>query len=93
MTMAICRLACPHNTLDGCKVKAYGGVCPLTNTAHPFTEYKMTNADRIRSMNDEMLGGFICSLLRCEFCKFGRRDGCDLLDWLQQPEEDIDDGT
>ena len=53
--MAICRLACPYNTLDGCKVKAYGGVCPLTNTAQPFTEYKMTNADRIRSMTDEEL--------------------------------------
>ena len=59
--MAICRLACPYNTLDGCKVKAYGGVCPLTNTAQPFTEYKMTNADRIRSMNDEELAAFLCN--------------------------------
>ena len=40
--MAICRQACPYNTLDGCKVKAYGGVCPLTNTAQPFTEYVKT---------------------------------------------------
>ena len=48
----------------------------------------MTNADRIRSMNDELLDGFICSLLRCEFCKFGKRGGCDLLEWLQQPAEE-----
>lgn len=53
-------------------------------------EDKKTNADHIRSMNDEMLDGFICSLLRCEFCKFGRRDGCDLLEWLQQPAEEDD---
>ena len=50
----------------------------------------MTNADNIRSMNDEMLDGFICSLLRCEFCKFGRRGGCDLLEWLQQPAEETE---
>ena len=29
--MAICRQVCPYNTLDGCKVKEYGGVCQLTN--------------------------------------------------------------
>ena len=49
--MAICRQACPYNTLDGCKVKEYGGVCQLTNTAQPITEYRMTNADRIRAMD------------------------------------------
>ena len=86
--MAICRLACPYNTLDGCKVKAYGGVCPLTNTAQPFTEYKMTNADRIRSMSDEILRDFICSLSQCEYCKFGRQGRCELLKWLQQPAEE-----
>ena len=53
--MAICRQACPYNTFDGCKVKKYGGVCQLTNTAQPITEYRMTNADRIRSMSDEEL--------------------------------------
>ena len=53
--MAICRQACPYNTLDGCKVKEYGGICQLTNTVQPITEYRMTNADRIRSMSDEEL--------------------------------------
>ena len=57
--MAICRQACPYNTLNGCKVKEYGGVCQLTNTSQPITEYRMTNADRIRNMNDEELAKFI----------------------------------
>ena len=57
--MAICRQACPYNTLDGCKVKEYGGICQLTNTVQPITEYRMTNADRIRSMSDEELAEFI----------------------------------
>ena len=86
--MTICRLACPYNTLDGCKVKAYGGVCPLTNTAQPFTEYKMTNADRIRSMSDEELRKFICSMFKCEFCDFELGERCGLLNWLQQPTQE-----
>ena len=86
--MAICRQACPYNTLNGCKVKEYGGVCQLTNTSQPITEYRMTNADQIRSMSDEMLKEFICSILQCEFCKFGRQGGCELLEWLQQPAEE-----
>lgn len=50
-----CRQACPYNTLDGCKVKEYSAICPLTNMATPITEYRMTNADRIRSMTDDEL--------------------------------------
>ena len=82
--MAICRLACQYNTLDGCKVKAYGGVCPLTNTAQPFAEYKMTNADRIRSMNDE-------ELAMCLY-EIGYDEGWDkpeyALKWLKMPAEE-----
>ena len=51
--MANCRQACPYNTLDGCKVKEYNAICPLTNMETPVTEYRMTNADRIRAMSDE----------------------------------------
>ena len=77
--MAICRLAGPYNTLDGCKVKAYGGVCPLTNTAQPITEYRMTNADRIRSMSDEELAEFLIDLAD---------DGnLRIREWLKQPAE------
>ena len=90
--MAICRLACPYNTLDGCKIKAYGGVCPLTNTAQPITEYRMTNADRIRSMSDEELNKFICSMFKCEFCDFELGERCGLLNWLQMPAEETDNG-
>ena len=100
--MAICRQACPYNTLDGCKVKAYGGVCPLTNTAQPFTEYKMTNADRIRSMtNIELVVFFYEFSTRCIGCaEYNKNERCpiykdghycrpkDIYEWLQQPAEE-----
>ena len=87
--MANCRQACPYNTLDGCKVKEYNAICPLTNMAKPITEYKMTNADRIRSMRDEELTGLIrviymseeCPLctLECKTCFFQRSLCWDIL--------------
>ena len=97
--MAICRQACPYNTLDGCKVKAYGGVCPLTNTSQPITEYRMTNADRIRSMNDEELAVFLDGFSsRCIDCaEDAKNQSCpiykegyycrpqEIMEWLQQP--------
>ena len=98
--MTICRQACPYNTLDGCKVKEYGGICQLTNTVQPITEYRMTNADRIRSMSDEELAGRLVFMSTiCEFCV--KRKKCDdpsgykhcmegILDWLQQPAEEAD---
>lgn len=61
--MANCRQACPYNTLYGCKVKEYYAICPLTNMTKPITEYKMTNADRIRAMSDEELSEFIRSMV------------------------------
>ena len=99
--MANCRQACPYNTLDGCKVKEYNAICPLTNMAKPITEYKMTNADRIRAMSDEELAGLIrviymseeCPLftLECETCFFkevcaGTYFGKEI-EWLKQPAE------
>ena len=48
----------------------------------------MTNADRIRSMNDEELKKFICSMFKCEFCDFELGERCGLLNWLQMPAED-----
>ena len=95
--MAICRLACPYNTLDGCKVKTYGGVCPLTNAAQPFTEYKMTNADRIRAMSDEELNELFCEIYDAGVedavsYEWGNRKGSFewTMDWLQQPAEEDD---
>ena len=49
---------------------------------------KPTNADRIRSMSDEELKEFICSLLQCKFCEFELWGRCELLKWLQQPAEE-----
>lgn len=90
-----CGQACPYNTLDGCKVKEYRAICPLTNMATPITEYKMTNADRIRSMTDEELielfgKNGLCDYVQehsrnhCE--KHGSCNGC-LLEWLKKTAE------
>ena len=48
----------------------------------------MTNADRIRNMNDKELKKFICSMFKCEFCDFELGERCGLLNWLQMPAED-----
>ena len=52
----------------------------------PLTKEK-TNADRIWAMSDEELKEFICSILKCEFCKFERWGKCELLEWLKQSPE------
>ena len=67
--MANCGQACPYNTLDGCKVKEHNAICPLTNMATPITEYRMTNADRIRAMSDEELAAFMFSMVDCVSCQ------------------------
>ena len=94
MIMAICRQACPYNTLDGCKVKKYGGVCQLTNTAQSITEYRMTNADRIRKMNDEELASMLkdykdcsknCIISNGKHCCQICEEESVLLKWLKQP--------
>ena len=54
------------------------------------TNMPQTNADRIRSMNDEELKKFICSMFKCEFCDFELGERCGLLTWLQQPAEESD---
>ena len=53
-----------------------------------YAHTPMSNADRIRSMTDEELKEFLCSILKCEFCKFEGWGGCELLEWLQQPSEE-----
>ena len=47
-----------------------------------------TNADRIRSMSDEELKKFICSMFKCEYCQFELWGRCELLKWLQQPAKE-----
>ena len=53
----------------------------------------LTNADRIRSMSDEELEKFICSMFKCEFCDFELGERCGLLNWLQMPAEEVDNET
>ena len=99
--MAFCRQACPYNTLDGCKVKKYGGICQLTNTVQPITEYRMTNADRIRSMSDEELASMLkdykdcsknCIISNGKHCYQICEEESVLLKWLQQPAEKVNNG-
>jgi hypothetical protein len=75
MIMANCRQACPYNTLDGCKVKEYNAICPISNMATPITEYRITNADHIRAMTDEELADFFfespeIEFTVCECCQY-----------------------
>ena len=85
--MTNCRQACQYNTLDGCKVKEYNAICPLTNMVTPITEYKMTNADRIRAMSDEELDYFLHKVTygmdECPY-EYGSEKA---LEWLQNPAE------
>ena len=56
----------------------------------PCGEQVPSNADKIRSMNDEELKEFICSNSQCKFCKFEGWGRCELLEWLQQPVKEND---
>lgn len=101
--MANCRQACKYNTPYGCKVKEYNKICPLTNMATPVTEYRMTNAEKIRSMTDEELAKHLIDIgWDCHLCEEHRRldnepllrgEKCDekcvehCLEWLQQTAE------
>ena len=48
----------------------------------------VTNADRIRAMNDDDLRNFLCGLMNCSGCVFGSSSGCTLKDWLQMPSKE-----
>ena len=84
-----CRQACPYNTLDGCVLKEYSAICPLTNMTTPITEYRMTNADRIRQMSDFELAKEIENAQSGIEIKNPKNiDYFDcILEWLQQPVE------
>ena len=56
----------------------------------PCASQTPSNADRIRSMSDEELKKFICSMFKCEFCDFELGERCGLLNWLQMPAEVIE---
>ena len=69
------------------EVKYYPARMDYPNLCKPYT-----NADRIRSMSDEELKKFICSMFKCEFCDFELGERCGLLNWLQMPAEEADNG-
>lgn len=52
-----------------------------------IVEAPKTNADRIRSMSDEELREFMCSITNCRVCPYEKWAGCGLLEWLKQPAE------
>lgn len=94
--MVYCK-SCLYNTLDGCMVKEFGKICPLSNAATSIKEHRPTNADRIRAMSDEELADFID---RCEMSDIDySKTFCNLcngqyecsqcrLEWLKQPAEE-----
>ena len=69
------------------EVKYYPARMNYPNLCKPYT-----NAERIRSMSDEELKKFICSMFKCEFCDFELGERCGLLNWLQMPAEEADNG-
>ena len=89
--MANCGQACPYNTLDGCKVKEYKAICPLTNMATPITEaaykngYEDGKRDAVkhgRWLYDSGSGKYFCSACDEDALSF-KKDvlyGCDLYD-------------
>lgn len=47
----------------------------------------MTNADKIRAMNDEQLADFLCKTSDCSVCQFGTYSGCKIRCWLAEQVE------
>ena len=70
------------------EVKYYPARMDYPNLCKPYS-----NADRIRSMSDEELKKFICSMFKCEFCDFELGERCGLLNWLQMPAEESGNET
>jgi len=96
--MSNCGQACPYNTLDGCKVKEHNAICPLTNMATPIKEYRMTNADCIRAMSDDLLATQLVQVVKETIKALTELDLPDeisseirsnLLEKLKQPAEEV----
>ena len=90
--MSNCGQACPYNTLNGCKVKEYGLICPMSNMASQ--KKPQTNADRIRAMSDEELAHWICKKMTscssnvcpgADLCQSGDGLANGLVKWRKQP--------
>ena len=83
--------SCKHRVMDRCK--KYDRPCIFSpDCFEPEEEKHMTNADRIRAMNDEELAEFIKNIkVRAAFCKAVKNnDAFEELcsaEWLQEPAE------
>lgn len=85
---------CKHRVMDNCK--KYGKPCTFEESCFEAEEtHKKTNADRIRSMSDEQLAEWLCSIMTAECCdqRCPGRDICNLGDnglvkWMKQPVEE-----
>lgn len=47
----------------------------------------MTNADKIRAMDNGQLADFLCNMTDCPECKFNMCDGCGIRYWLAEQVE------
>ena len=80
-----------------CTVAYRGSACSALRSTYGIDSDPelITNADRIRSMNDEELAEWMCSLMTAECCdqRCPARDICNLGDnglvkWMKQPAEE-----
>lgn len=86
---------CVYRTKDGlCKLHSMDGVVSYCVDG-PCADEVLTNADRIRSMTDEQLAEWLCSLMTADCCdqRCPARDICSLGDnglvkWMKQPAEE-----
>lgn len=86
---------CVYRTDEGvCKKFSVDGVTSYCVDG-PCAEEVLTNADRIRSMTDEELAEWLCSLMTAECCdqRCPARDICGLGDnglvkWMKHPAEE-----
>lgn len=78
--------------MTNCKHMTNERTCGLKSNAYRHRCYgedkcrhckPMTNADRIRAMNDEELHDFLCNLAERGSCIFSTVQGCGLSEWLQ----------
>lgn len=92
---------CKHNTIkeengeqfSWCEVKGDNLDIQMERDCRSFVQ--ATNADRIRSMSDEQLAKWLCSIMTAECCdqRCPARDICNLGDnglvkWMKQPAEE-----
>lgn len=81
--------ACVHYNNGRCKKFTDDKHTSWCNAEGLCEHIEPSKADLIRTMSDEELKEFICSILQCKFCKFEGWGGCELLEWLKQPAEEV----